>query len=311
MAITAYLSSKAYLGHLTGSLPERPERLVAIADRLRGDALLDRVVSVEPVAAEEPWLEAVHDQHYVDRFRRACEESRSVLDSMDNPISRKSEEVARLAAGGAVRLVDTLAGGDARYAFAALRPPGHHAGRDRAMGFCFYNNVAVAVRRAQEEHGVDRVLVFDFDVHHGNGTQEIFWEDPSVFYASLHQFPLYPGTGAANETGAGEGEGTTLNLPLDPGGGDAEYREAFEEVKAAAAEFRPEFIVLSAGFDAHEQDPLAAMRVTDDGFAEVTRRVVDLAGSLDAPVLSLLEGGYDLDALGRSVARHLAVFLDA
>jgi acetoin utilization deacetylase AcuC-like enzyme len=309
MATTLYMDSPLFRGHLTGDLPERPERLAAIRERLDSGGLLDRVQAHDPSPAEEDWLELVHDPAYLERFRQACRGGAAVLDSMDNPISARSEEVARLAAGGAIGLIDRLAAGEATLGFAALRPPGHHAGRAMARGFCFYNNVALAVRRAQSEHGIDRVLVIDFDVHHGNGTQEIFWEDGSVFYASLHQYPFYPGTGAADEIGAGDGEGRTLNLPLPAGCGDGEYREAFQEVVAASREFQPELVVVSAGFDAHRADPLGGMRLTEEGYAALTLDILDL--SRGAPILSLLEGGYDLEALADSVATHLTTLLDS
>jgi acetoin utilization deacetylase AcuC-like enzyme len=309
MATTLYMDSPLFRGHLTGDLPERPERLGAIREKLEGEGLLERVRLHEPAPAEEAWLELVHEPAYLERFRQACRGGAAVLDSMDNPISARSEEVARLAAGGAIGLLDRLASGEATLGFASLRPPGHHAGVAMARGFCFYNNVALAVRRAQSEHGVDRVLVIDFDVHHGNGTQEIFWEDGSVFYASLHQYPFYPGTGAAEEIGSGEGEGTTLNLPLPAGSGDADYREAFQEVVAASREFQPELVVVSAGFDAHASDPLGGMRVTEEGYAALTTDILDL--SRGAPVLSLLEGGYNLEALASSVSTHLTTLLDS
>jgi acetoin utilization deacetylase AcuC-like enzyme len=227
----------------------------------------------------------------------------------DTHVSAHSYDVARLATGGVLAAVDAVMAGKARNAFVASRPPGHHALPERAMGFCLLNHVAIATRYVREKYGVQRVLIVDWDVHHGNGTQDVFYTDASVFYFSTHQYPFYPGTGAASETGEGPGRGNTLNVPLPARSGDAEIIGAFREQLLPAAEaFRPEFIFISAGFDAHQQDPLAQLQVTEAGYATLTRIVMDIAARFaSGRIVSVLEGGYNLEALARSVATHLQV----
>jgi acetoin utilization deacetylase AcuC-like enzyme len=231
---------------------------------------------------------------------------------MDTAVSTASAEVARLAAGSIVALCDEVAQGRLDRGFAAVRPPGHHAERDLAMGFCLFNNVAVAAEHLRRAHGLERVLIADWDVHHGNGTQHIFEERSDVFYFSLHQWPLYPGTGRASERGRGSGAGTTLNCPLPPGAGDDEFLEALTDGLVPAAErFAPDFLLLSAGFDAHVADPLGGLAVTTDAFARATRLFCDLADRLaGGRFVSVLEGGYDLEALAECVATHVEVLLE-
>jgi acetoin utilization deacetylase AcuC-like enzyme len=254
---------------------------------------------------------AVHDAAYLERAERVCADGFNILDTPDCVVCPKTFELARLSAGGVVAAVDDVAAGRSRNAFAAVRPPGHHAERDRAMGFCFLGNVAIAARRLQRRHGIERVLIFDFDVHHGNGTQHIFERDPTVFFCSVHEDPryLYPGTGFAHETGIGPGEGATLNLPLLPGGGDEEYKRTLSErLVAAARRFQPQFVLVSAGFDAHRRDPIAHMEVTVAGFVWMTELARDIAREFaGGRLVSVLEGGYDLDALKECVAAHLHV----
>jgi acetoin utilization deacetylase AcuC-like enzyme len=222
-------------------------------------------------------------------------------------MSADSFRVAKLATGGALAAVDRVMDGTVDNAFVAARPPGHHALPDRAMGFCLINHVAVAARYVQKKYGLERVLIVDWDVHHGNGTQDIFYSDPSVFYFSTHQWPHYPGSGAAAETGSGAGIGATLNVPLAKGDGDAEIVAAFaDKLIPAAKSFRPDFVLVSAGFDGHRGDPLAGLEVTAVGYGELTRIVVDIANEYArGRLVSLLEGGYDLTALSRSVETHL------
>ena len=266
-----------------------------------------------PLAAGEPdaqtrrWLETIHDGAYLDRAEETCRAGAPILDAPDVGIGPESAAIARLAVTGALAAVDAVLTDRVDSAFAAVRPPGHHAERREAMGFCLFNTIAVAARYAQERHGRERVAILDWDVHHGNGTQHAFEADPTVLYLSLHQSPLYPGTGAAGEEGTGAGAGATLNVPLPAGCGDAEYASAFRErVLPKLQDFHPDLLLISAGFDAHAADPLAGMRVTEAGFAEWTARVAEVAETVcDGRIVSLLEGGYDLDALGRSVAAHL------
>jgi acetoin utilization deacetylase AcuC-like enzyme len=228
---------------------------------------------------------------------------------MDTAVCPESERIARLAAGGLCDLVEEVVRGKVSRGFAAVRPPGHHAERSLSMGFCIYNNVAVAARALQRRHGIERVLIVDWDVHHGNGTQHTFEDDPGVLFFSVHQMPLYPGTGAAAETGTAAGRGATVNRPLPPGAGDDAFLEVLKGDLASAADgFRPEFVLVSAGFDAHEADPLGGLRVTTEAYAEATRVVCDLADRhAGGRLVAVLEGGYDLAALADSVEAHVRV----
>lgn len=251
-------------------------------------------------------LEAVHTREHVMRIKRMCDAGGGMLDGGDTHASGASYEVARLAAGSVLSCIDAVLGASVRAAFCAVRPPGHHAERGEPMGFCLFNNVAVGARYAQRRRGVERVAILDWDVHHGNGTQHIFEEDPSVLYVSLHQYPFYPGTGAASDRGIGAGEGATLNIPLPAGTGEERYRDEFvRRVVPALEEFAPGLLMISAGFDAHRDDPLADMRLTERSFGEFTRLVAPIA-----PIVSVLEGGYNLSALASSVEHHLRALID-
>jgi acetoin utilization deacetylase AcuC-like enzyme len=299
--------------HDTGPAhPERAERLAAIRAALRDADLGRRCRWLEPTAAGDDLLTLVHDPGYVRRVEQACSRGEGFLDSMDTAIGPASARIARLAAGSVVRLCGAVAKGAIDRGFAAVRPPGHHAERGLAMGFCLFNNVAIAARALQRHHGIARVLIVDWDVHHGNGTQHAFEEDPSIFYLSVHQFPLYPGTGRASERGRGAGEGTTRNLPLPPGSGDREFLAALEQGLDEAVSFAPEFVLVSAGFDAHHRDPLAQLEVTTEAYRDATmlvRRLAETHGG--GRLVSVLEGGYDLQALTSSVAAHLGALLDS
>jgi acetoin utilization deacetylase AcuC-like enzyme len=298
--------------HDTGpSHPERPARLAQVHRALSERGLLERGRVLPPEAATDEQLLRVHDGDLVARIAKACSSGQPVVDSMDTAIGASSSAVARLAAGSVASLCGAVARGELGRGFAAVRPPGHHAERDLAMGFCLFNNVAVAARSLTSGHGVGRVLIVDWDVHHGNGTQHIFEEADDVFYFSCHQWPLYPGTGARHERGRGAGEGTTLNCPLPPGTGDDGFLGALrDELVPAAETFRPELVIVSAGFDAHRRDPLANLEVSTEAYAEATRVVCDLADTwAGGRLVSVLEGGYDLDALADSVVAHLGVLL--
>lgn len=304
---TGFFYHEDFLKHETSpGHAESPDRLRAIVSHLRETKLGDQLRWVKPEVADWKQVFRVHPSSYIEELRQACAQASLFLDP-DTPVSKDSLEVARLATSAVLQACDQVIRGELDDAFCAVRPPGHHAETARAMGFCLLNHVAVAARYLQKEHGVRRVLIVDWDVHHGNGTQEIFYKDPSVFYFSTHQFPFYPGTGAASERGQGQGLGTTLNVPMDEGSGDSEYVSVFEKVLVPAAEtFRPEFVLISAGFDAHREDPLAGMKVTEEGFSQLTRIVKEIFGGR---IVSVLEGGYHLSALPRSVAAHLEELL--
>jgi len=277
--------------------PEKPERLERILDRL-GETYevaepkldLDRV---------EKAVEAVHDPRYAGRLRRAVERGDGLIDSADNPLSPATHRAASAAVAVAIEATEWVMAGEDRGAFAAVRPPGHHAEKAQAMGFCYFNNAAVAAQYLIDHHGLERVAILDYDVHHGNGTQHLFEERADVFYGSLHQYPFYPGTGAPGEIGRGEGEGATFNVPLAAGSDDEVYRRAFEdEVIPALEAFAPEFLIVSAGFDAWRGDPLGGMRVSEAGFEHWGRLLGQLAKEhCRGRSLSLLEGGYDVEAV--------------
>ena len=293
--------------------PERPARLQAVRRAILRSGLDDVVRFVELESADDALLGLVHDAGHIARVEEACRSREIAIDSMDTAICVESARIARLAAGSLVALCRGVAGAELRRGFAALRPPGHHAERDLAMGSCLFNNVAVAARYLREYEGVGRVMIVDWDVHHGNGTQHMFETDPDVFFFSVHQSPLYPGTGARGETGRDAGQGATLNCPLLPGAGAAEFLATLrDELVPAAERFRPEFVLISAGFDAHLADPLGGLEVSTEAYVEATRIVCDLADRwAEGRVVSTLEGGYDLDALAESVVAHLRVLHDA
>jgi acetoin utilization deacetylase AcuC-like enzyme len=306
------LTSARCLEHLSpAGYPERQDRLTGILDHLRQNGWPVTDVPGDAAAREvaRQAVVAVHEEAYVERFRRAAERGDALLDSADNPLSDGTWEASWAAVEVALAAADRVAGvaGGGGTVFAAVRPPGHHAERATAMGFCFFNNVAVAAEHLRRRHGAARVAIFDFDVHHGNGTQHLFEERPDIFYASTHQYPFYPGTGAANETGRGAGEGATLNCPLPARTGDDVYAETIQgTVLPALRRFAPDVLLLSAGFDAWRHDPLGGMEVTEEGFTRWGDWLRGLAAEVcGGRVLALLEGGYDLQALPRLVEAHL------
>jgi len=296
--MTSIIYHPDYLLHETGNHPERKERLLAIMHLIEETEIDLHKIKPEPASIEE--MQYVHDPEYINKVKEYSE--REMPLDPDTVLCRESYHAALLAAGGMISAVD-----DGR-AFALVRPPGHHALSDRGMGFCLFNNIAIGARHAQRT-GYDRVLVVDWDVHHGNGTQHIFYDDPSVFYFSVHQYPHYPGTGSAGETGSGAGQGYTLNVPLPAGSGDAEYVNVFRNILIPAAlEFDPDIVLVSAGFDAHIDDPLAGMAVTTAGFGRLASIVSSIADRCcDGRLAITLEGGYDLNALSHSVLAVLKV----
>jgi acetoin utilization deacetylase AcuC-like enzyme len=284
--------------------PEQVARYAAVLDAL-ADLPLDRR---EAPRAEEAEILRCHSFSYLERIRDAIpEEGWQMLDA-DTHLSPGSLDAALRGAGGALAAVDAVLAGEVANAFVAMRPPGHHAERETPMGFCIFGNVAIGAMRALDHHGLDRVAVLDFDVHHGNGTQDLLWNERRAFFASSHQAPLYPGTGAASEQGA---HGQMMNVPLRPGSDGAAGQAAWQDILARCRDFAPQLVIVSAGFDAHAADPLAQLNWNDADFAAITRMICDMAAELSAPVVSCLEGGYDLAALGRSVRAHVEVLLEA
>jgi acetoin utilization deacetylase AcuC-like enzyme len=301
-----YVEHKTTPGH-----PECPERLVRILERLKDKGLYEQLVKIKAAPAKRRWIETVHAPEYIDRARYSSESGAGYLDTGDVPISPKSYEAAVMAAGGVLTAIDAVMEHKVTNAFCAVRPPSHHALENRAMGFCIFNNVAIGTKYIQEKYNLHKVLIVDWDVHHGNGTQATFYDDPNVLYFSTHQFPFYPGSGSQAEQGAGEGMQTNINVPLPKDSGDDQYVKAFEEkLVPAASAFAPDFVLVSAGFDAHEGDLLGGMRVTDRGFAKLTQIVKSIADKFCAGrLISVLEGGYGLDGLAASVEAHIRVLM--
>jgi len=302
--VSTLLGSVPAEEHTKAGHPENARRVEAILSVLEAEGVMPDLVPIEPVPATQKQLTLVHDERLIDLVRLASNHGGGLLDA-DTYTTPASYDQARLAVGTSCLLVDRIMEGRATNGIGLIRPPGHHAEFDRVGGFCLFNNVAVAARHAQTEHAVNRVVIIDYDVHHGNGTQNIFYEDPTVLYISLHLHTpfFYPGTGALNEVGAGSGEGATLNVPLSPGAGDICYRLAFKEVIIPRiARYKPDLILVSAGFDAHWSDPLAIASLSLSGYAEISRYITDLADEYcDGRLLFLLEGGYMLEALGYGV----------
>jgi acetoin utilization deacetylase AcuC-like enzyme len=305
---TLLITHPACLEHLTPmGHPERPDRLRAIERILEHERFQTLAREQAPAAALET-IALCHPMDYVEAIRDATpKEGLARLDA-DTTMSPGSFEAALRAAGGAIRAVDEVMDQAASNAFVAIRPPGHHAETAVPMGFCLFNNAAIAARHAQAQHGVERVAIVDFDVHHGNGSQQIFWSDPTVMYCSTHQMPLYPGTGAMSERGE---HNTIVNAPLRPGDGGEEFREAFETaILPRLSDFRPDLVVISAGFDAHMRDPLANLNLLEPDFAWATKKLMDIAdATAGGRIVSTLEGGYDLDGLARSVAAHVTALM--
>jgi acetoin utilization deacetylase AcuC-like enzyme len=308
MRRSLWLRHDAVLAHDVPGHPERPDRIRALEASMSAAGWFGCAVEDAP-RVERDALLAVHPASHVNFIQELSEAGGGAIDA-DTFVVPATFEAASRAAGGAVALVDALLGDDAAFGVSALRPPGHHAERERAMGFCFFNNVAVAARRALNAHGLDRVLIVDWDVHHGNGTNDIFHAEPGVLFVSIHEWPLYPGTGPASDVGSGRGEGFTVNLPVPGGTGDDGYLSLVEHVAGGlAAAWEPQLILISAGFDAHRDDPLASCRVTEAGFAAMAASLRRAADGLGAPLGLVLEGGYDLGGLSRSMAALMPVLV--
>ncbi len=315
MRRTGYVYDARYLQHDPGAWhPERPDRLKAIQNNLKESGLLELVVPIQPYPAPLQWVERLHDPDYIRRFREACAQGKNIFEVPDCGICPESYEIALLAAGGVMAAADAVMNGEVDNAFCAVRPPGHHAERDRALGFCFFNNIAIGTVYLLENFGLDRVAIVDWDVHHGNGTQHLFEADPRVFYLSLHEDPqyCYPGTGYRREQGKGPGQGFTLNLPFPPRSVDEEYLEVFKkEGWPRLLEFAPQCVMISAGYDAHRSDPLAHMNLSRDAYRQMGRMLLDLALETgQGRLITVLEGGYNLKVLEECTEDQVRLLLD-
>jgi acetoin utilization deacetylase AcuC-like enzyme len=311
MAKTAVVVDQQYLKHFPGdSHPERPERIRVLLE-LAGGLSRQKFQLLPPKAASRADVEHTHGADHVRLVESTSGVNRYALDG-DTITCRDSFGVGLLAVGGFLNLLDSIAAKESRNGFALVRPPGHHALRNRAMGFCLFNTMAIGAEYLKRTYGVKKILIMDWDVHHGNGTQDAFYDDPSVLFISTHQFPFYPGSGAVNEVGVNDGEGYTINVPLPAGCADGEYLQVFEEIVAPATErFEPEWILVSAGFDPHRRDPLGGMGVTEAGFSAMAQKLLVLAERFaDGRIAFLLEGGYDLAGLRDSVAAVLDAMQD-
>lgn len=306
---TSIIHHPTYRKHDTGpGHPETPRRYDVVIGSLQSDEeLWSKLVEIQPEQASKGLIQAAHTPQHFKRIEHAFEQGFDRLDA-DTAISMESFDVSLFAAGGAVAGIDAVMQSVSRNAFAAVRPPGHHATAEKAMGFCLFNNVAVAARHAQNQYKeIDRVAIIDWDVHHGNGTQGIFYDDPSIFFFSMHQYPWYPGTGSRGETGFGRGLGTTMNIPVRANTKAEEQKRMFESaIGDIAADFRPDLIIISAGFDSHNADPLGQLRLEDDDFVSMTGVVKQWAEeACEGRIVSCLEGGYNLQTLGETVRRHV------
>ena len=308
MTKTGYIYDPFNLRHTRYGHPENARRLETTWRLLQEDGILNQLIALPSQAASEQAILRVHTPHYLERLQALTEAGGGHVDP-DTYLNADSYQAALLAAGGLLNLTDAVLTGSVENGLALVRPPGHHALPHSGMGFCLLANVAIAARWAQEKHGIERLLIIEFDVHHGNGTQDIFYDDPSVLFFSTHQYPYYPGTGAADELGSELAYGDTINVPFPAGVGDAGYLDAFRRILAPAARrYRPQLIILSAGYDAHWQDPLAGMNLSITGYAQLVQEVLALADELcNGKLVCALEGGYHLDVLAHSVLSTLRV----
>jgi len=309
---TGFIHDARFLEHDTGDgHPECSTRLSVTLEHLQNQNWYKSLVQIETEPSAIETISNVHDMAYIRRAEEVCRSGNSHLDSMDVMVCKESFDIALLAAGSAIQLANNVINKNIDNAFALIRPPGHHAEMSMAMGFCLFNNIAILARYLQRQHGFDKVAVIDWDVHHGNGTQHLFEEDPSVLYISTHQYPFYPGTGNYSETGINKGTGATLNCPMPVGASDQDYEHAFQnQILPKLDAFKPEFILISAGFDAHQADPLANVNLSTNAFTWMTDRMMEQANQhCDNRLISLLEGGYNLNALPLCVGAHLESLL--
>jgi acetoin utilization deacetylase AcuC-like enzyme len=297
-----------YLKHDTGSgHPERPQRLESLIQHLLTTPLWSSMSHLRPSPASLDAIHLIHPERHTAMVKVRCQVGEIMLDEGDTRVCKDSYDIALLAAGGVLQAIDEVVAGRLTRAFCAVRPPGHHAEASKVMGFCLFNSIAIGARYAQSKHGLERVAIVDWDVHHGNGTQQAFYEDDSVLFISLHQYPYYPGSGAASERGAGRGEGFTLNCPMGAGSVEKDYLDAFQaQILPALRRFQPQLLLISAGFDAHTDDPLAGIKLTDESYRRMTELLLEISEKYcGGKIVSVLEGGYNLQALARSVECHL------
>ncbi|MBU4344509.1 MAG: histone deacetylase [Proteobacteria bacterium] len=315
MKKTGFLFDERYLLHDTGSYhPEVPARLQAVYQGIKEAGLLSRLTLIHAGLSDLKWIEAVHDKEYIKRFEMACVTGNSTFDCPDNRICSATYETALLAVGGILDATRLVMNAKIDNVFCAVRPPGHHAEINKAMGFCFFNNVAIAARYLQKEWGIKRVGIVDFDVHHGNGTQHIFEDDPTVFYYSIHQHPsfAYPGTGREFEEGEGAGLGFTKNSPVLPGKGDSEYKRLIKmDLFPAFESFKPEVIIVSSGFDSHVDDDMSDIKLSTEAFSWIIKSLVEMADKYsNGRLISILEGGYSLKRLPELAKNHVEILLN-
>ncbi|MEW6088585.1 MAG: histone deacetylase [bacterium] len=301
-----------FLKHDTGHHPENKLRLAKTFDYLEKTGALKKLSLIKFDEASEDDIGLIHTAGHIREVKNAYSQGINFLDP-DTPVSEQSYKTALLAAGGVLKACVEVSSENIKNAFCLIRPPGHHAAPARSMGFCLFNNAAIAARYLQKHLNHQKILIIDWDAHHGNGTQDAFYDDPSVLYFSTHRYPFYPGSGSSEEKGDGKGFGFNINVPLPSGSGDKEYISAFEKILIPAAEkFKPEFILISAGFDAHIEDPLGGMAVTDEGFKRLTEITINLSKKhCGNKIVSVLEGGYSLKALPKTIAAHLEVLMSA
>lgn len=311
---TGYLYDDQYLDHLTGMFhPESPKRLTAINNGVSSATWYKDLVKIKAKDVDTKIISLVHDHNYISKVKRECKSGYNGLSTGDTTICQKSFTVAIKAVGGILAAADVIMSGQAKNAFCAVRPPGHHASQNQGMGFCLFNNIAILARYAQHHHDLEKILIIDWDVHHGNGTQDLFYNDNTVFFMSTHQYPWYPGTGHLNEKGDGKGKGFTLNRPLPAGTGNKEIIKIFKnDFLPAAKSFKPDLTLISAGFDSRIGDPLGNFLIDDEGFRDLTKIILEIANiNGNGKLISVLEGGYNLKGLSTVVSAHLDELLKA
>lgn len=300
-----YIYDDIFLKHETGSHLENKNRLLAINQAIKDSGLIGSIKREKPIKATLADICRIHTERYVEHVSDVIQSGYTFLDSMDTVVSSHSLEAAYYAAGAGILAADRIMAGEHEVAFCAVRPPGHHAEKEQSMGFCLFNNIAITARYLQEKHNLEKIFILDWDVHHGNGTEHSFYQDDTVFFLSLHQYPHYPGTGRAEDMGTGKGKNYTKNYPMVPGSGDKDYLLRFEEIVSIIKNYRPDFILISCGFDAHIRDPLSSINLSSEIFGKFTEMIKNSSDSAHGRIISFLEGGYDLKALGESAVCHL------